>query len=488
MSTRDHHEDSVEEMAAKLPPLKWSRETFDGLIRTLNFWKVGVLGNLRLPATKFFLDILDYYKFHISQMHHIRMVRVHHFEFVCHTMHIEPSVPRFRVFHQTHCSQGFYSFMQRASAKKILLQPPKSFHDWKQKFFFIKDVPTETIQTPFSENWCQDLKDVPSIALPEKALVGASMSLNWRMNREEKPVYMEDGKVVSLYVVAFEREGGKMASIPKKPDEELWYHRIVRNFVLLRDGELIAQPGAGAKKTCACCYYCAKKSEVEKTQSSKAKNVGGKKKGTRHSSDSWCDYVVVSDSLEGLAPAVVRRPKPEPKDTADIPPSNPDDSIDLESSPEHLLRKRAGKRKQAGVDVDGQPAKKVQKKITRRGNLDAFIAKPVLEKTVGAENPEAGTPAKVAVDAEKISSPKIVDVGAGRPQTPEFVAQDPEKGKSGQEILVTTTPSAASGFENVEKNSSGNQGSFVQSNENSPIRSDETPRDYYYRCYSETTR
>ncbi|MFS7912943.1 hypothetical protein Hanom_Chr02g00135821 [Helianthus anomalus] len=37
-----------------------------------------------------------------------------------------------------HCSQGFYSFVQRASAKKILLQPPKLFHDWKQKFFFIK--------------------------------------------------------------------------------------------------------------------------------------------------------------------------------------------------------------------------------------------------------------------------------------------------------------------------------------------------------------
>ncbi|MFS7980372.1 hypothetical protein Hanom_Chr10g00938681 [Helianthus anomalus] len=52
-------------------------------------------------------------------------------------------------------------------------------------------------------------------------------------------------------------------------------------------------------------------------------------------------YVVVSDSLEGLAPTVVRRPKPEPRDTVDIPPLNPDDPIDLESSPERLLRKKA---------------------------------------------------------------------------------------------------------------------------------------------------
>ncbi|KAF5765838.1 hypothetical protein HanXRQr2_Chr15g0708341 [Helianthus annuus] len=141
-------------------------------------------------------------------MHPIGMLRVRHFEFVCRTIHIELTVSRFRVFHQMHYTQGFYSFVQRASVKKILLQPPKSFHDWKQKFFFIKagvvpmrmifrgkeDVPTETIQTPVDENWYQDLKDVPNIALPEKALVGASMSLNWKTDQEDKPVYMEDGK------------------------------------------------------------------------------------------------------------------------------------------------------------------------------------------------------------------------------------------------------------------------------------------------------
>ncbi|KAJ0560575.1 hypothetical protein HanRHA438_Chr06g0268671 [Helianthus annuus] len=193
MSTIDHYKDSTEEMAAELPSLKWSRATFDGLIRNLRFlenwgarypdegqtaadapagymtlfWDFFSAGNFCLPVTKFFLEILEYYKFHISQMHPIGMVRVRHFDFVCRTMHIEPTVPRFRVFHKMHYSQGFCSFEQRASAKKILLQPPKFFHDWKHKFFFIKvgvipmrmifrgkeDVPTETIQTPVDENW-----------------------------------------------------------------------------------------------------------------------------------------------------------------------------------------------------------------------------------------------------------------------------------------------------------------------------------------------
>ncbi|KAJ0576095.1 hypothetical protein HanOQP8_Chr05g0178551 [Helianthus annuus] len=335
-------------------------------------------------------------------MHPIEMVRIHHFEFLCWSMHIEPTVNRFRVLHQMHCSQGLYSFVQRASAKKILLHPPKSFHDWKPKSFFIKagvipmkmtfrgneDVAIETIQTPFSETWYQDLKDIPSIKLPEKALVGAGMSLFWRMDWEDKPVYMEDGKIVSLYIVAFEREreGGKMATIPKRADEELWYLQIVKNFALPRDEELAAQPPTGAgeltylgigpekKKRAPAVNIALKKTDTTKAQSSKVKNSRGGKKGTRRSSESWCDYIVVSDSLEGLTPVVVKRPKAEPRDTADIPASNPEDPVDLESSPEPLLKTKTGKRKQVETKAKAQPAKKIpRRKINKRGYLDAFI-------------------------------------------------------------------------------------------------------------------
>ncbi|KAF5790225.1 hypothetical protein HanXRQr2_Chr09g0380641 [Helianthus annuus] len=511
-------------MAFGLPPLRWPREAFDGLVRNFKFpdswdarypdegqtaadapagyitlfWDFFAAGNFRLPVTKFFLEILPYYKFHISQMHPIGMVRVRHFEFVCRTMHIEPTVTHFRVFHQMHCSHGFYSFVQRASAKKILLQPPKYFHDLKPKFFFIKagvipikmvfrgkeDVPTETIQTPFSENWYQDLKDVLSIALPEKALVGACMSLCWRMNREDKPVYMENGKGEFWGFLAL--EGGKMGTVPKKVDEELWYLQIVKNFVLPRDEDLSAQPIPGAgelsnlgiglekKKRAPAATAAPRKNDAEKAQ--KAKNVKGEKKGTRHSSDSWCDYVVVSDSLEGLAPAVMKKPKAEPRDTADIPPSNPEDPIDLESSSEPLLKKKAGKRKQTDAEAEGQPAKKVQrKKITRRGNFDAFIVKPVPEKpsshaepssavnedlppspprapineqlegtkatgedeaerAAEAGNPEVEEPVEVVVETEKVVSPGAAGVDAGHPKSPEVVARGPEKGKSAQEI------------------------------------------------------
>ncbi|KAJ0726843.1 hypothetical protein HanPI659440_Chr12g0475021 [Helianthus annuus] len=334
------------------------------------------------------------------------------------------------------------------------------------------------------------------------------MSLFWRMEREEKPVYMEDGKIVSLYVVAFEREGGSMATIPQKADEELWYLRIVKHFSLLRDEDLSAQPPSGAgelsnlgigpeKKKCApTANITIKKTDTAKAQSSKVKNVKGEKKGTRHSSDSWCDYVVVPDSLEGLVPVVVRKPKAEPRDAADIPASNADDPIDLESSPEPFLRTKTGKIMQAEVDAEAQPAKKVQKrKITRRGNLDAFIAKPPsekptspihaepssavneelppsplhapisellesskaaedeAEKTIEAENPEVEKP--VEVEMEKTVDPETTDVDATHPKSPEVMARDPEKGKFVSEDPVITITSAPV---NVEENPAGDQG------------------------------
>ncbi|MFS7929501.1 hypothetical protein Hanom_Chr04g00333241 [Helianthus anomalus] len=53
----------------------------------------------------------------------------------------------------------------------------------------------------------------------------------------------------------------------------------------------------------------------------------------------------------------MKKPKAEPRDSADIPTSNPYDLIDLESSPEHLLKMKAGNRKQAEVEAEAQPAK-----------------------------------------------------------------------------------------------------------------------------------
>ncbi|KAJ0779849.1 hypothetical protein HanPI659440_Chr06g0231041 [Helianthus annuus] len=217
MSTCENQE-NLEEMSSALPSIKWSEEIFNDLVKSFKFpvswgaiypqegqttaqapasyitlfWDYFAKGNFRLPATKFVLEVLSYYKFHISQLNPMGMVLIRHFEFLCQLMHIEPLVDRFRVLYLLHCSQAFYSFAQRPTAKKILLVPPKSFHEWKTKFFYIKtgvipmkmsfrgaeDILSETLKTSETEIWYQDIKDVPSIELPEKDLVAARMSLH----------------------------------------------------------------------------------------------------------------------------------------------------------------------------------------------------------------------------------------------------------------------------------------------------------------------
>ncbi|KAJ0622059.1 hypothetical protein HanPSC8_Chr01g0013681 [Helianthus annuus] len=147
-------------------------------------------GNFRLPATEFMSHILYHYGFHILQMSPPGLVRVRHFEFLCRSHDIEPIVERFRVFYQLIRNMGFYSFGNRGSAKKILLNPPKSFHDWKQKFFFIREevipiamifrapdmIEKEELPIPKGEAWYLKLTAAPNRIFGENVLVAAQMS------------------------------------------------------------------------------------------------------------------------------------------------------------------------------------------------------------------------------------------------------------------------------------------------------------------------
>ncbi|MFS7960450.1 hypothetical protein Hanom_Chr08g00703291 [Helianthus anomalus] len=65
------------------------------------------------------------------------IVRVRNFEFVCQSQGEEPTVNKFRAFYQLQSNMGFFAFALR-STKKILINPPKSFHNRKMKFFFIR--------------------------------------------------------------------------------------------------------------------------------------------------------------------------------------------------------------------------------------------------------------------------------------------------------------------------------------------------------------
>ncbi|KAM0040199.1 hypothetical protein Hdeb2414_s0012g00391011 [Helianthus debilis subsp. tardiflorus] len=114
------------------------------------------------------------------------MVRMRHFEFVCRSQGKDITVDKSRVFYQLQSNMGFFSFGLR-NAKKILISPPKSFHDWKMKFFFIRaevipmamtfrgmgSIPKEDVKVPRSEGWYESLLALPKRVFGEQVLVAA---------------------------------------------------------------------------------------------------------------------------------------------------------------------------------------------------------------------------------------------------------------------------------------------------------------------------
>ncbi|KAJ0525701.1 hypothetical protein HanHA300_Chr09g0315051 [Helianthus annuus] len=144
--------------------------------------------------------ILHYYGFHISQMSPPGMVRVRHFEFLCRSHGIEPTVEKFRVFYQLIRNIGFYYFGNKGSAKKILLNPPKSFHDCKMKFFFIREevipiamifhepdtIEKEELPIPKGADWYLKLTATPNRIFGENVLVAAQKSDKWSETSNEK--------------------------------------------------------------------------------------------------------------------------------------------------------------------------------------------------------------------------------------------------------------------------------------------------------------
>ncbi|XP_035836722.1 uncharacterized protein LOC110919845 isoform X2 [Helianthus annuus] len=214
-----------------LPALKWTRKSFDRLMLEVQmpseygaqYPSEGDTGadapagyvtmwsdffgdcNLRLPLTVFVMDILEWYKVHISQVSPLGMIRIRNFEFTFRALGIEPTVGDFRRFYQMTVSMGFFSFRLRDGTPK-LMTPPKGMTMWKKKFFYIKSaalavdmtfrnvtetIITETIAMPSlkSVQWFPQLQTIESVKLTNTQLWLLRMML--RRGKNSKPVVRE---------------------------------------------------------------------------------------------------------------------------------------------------------------------------------------------------------------------------------------------------------------------------------------------------------
>ncbi|KAJ0863674.1 hypothetical protein HanPSC8_Chr12g0532801 [Helianthus annuus] len=196
------------------------------------------------------------------------MMRVRHFEFVCRSQGEEPTVDKSRVFYQLQNNMGFFSFALR-SLKKISISPPKSFHDWKMKFFFIHAevipmamqfrgmglIAKEDMKVSRGVAWYENLMALPNRVFGEQVLFASGMSDKWPVDSENVHVLLLDGEETVLYQSAFPTFVGVMAcrqcrnraiskclptfvgvmgARPLRDWEEFWLEQIRPNFMYAR--------------------------------------------------------------------------------------------------------------------------------------------------------------------------------------------------------------------------------------------------------------
>ncbi|KAJ0796161.1 hypothetical protein HanPI659440_Chr04g0158981 [Helianthus annuus] len=209
-------------------------------------------GNFRLPMTKFTAAVLKNYSLHISQINALGLPRVTHFEFICRASRIEPTFEMFNVFYTVTYTGGFYSFNSRTSnVVPCSSNPPKSLHDWKQNFFYIRQgvipvdihygavsegIPKVNVAVGFAQQaWYKKLTEkATSISqLEEMALVGAGMSLLWvPKNPFGVPVYGYQGKLGYNLLNALDpKAGGAMVEAIQKDGKSTWLDQIRNCFL-----------------------------------------------------------------------------------------------------------------------------------------------------------------------------------------------------------------------------------------------------------------
>ncbi|KAM0001323.1 hypothetical protein Hdeb2414_s0009g00304351 [Helianthus debilis subsp. tardiflorus] len=122
---------------------------------------------------------------------------------------------------------GYITFFEDffLQAKKILLNPPKIFHDWKQKFFFIREevlpiamtfcpwtdpIEKKELAVPKKEDWYVKHTATPNRVFGENVQVAVHMSDQWPLESKEVPVLKFQDREVRLYQVAFPTFGGSM--------------------------------------------------------------------------------------------------------------------------------------------------------------------------------------------------------------------------------------------------------------------------------------
>ncbi|KAJ0899032.1 hypothetical protein HanRHA438_Chr08g0363631 [Helianthus annuus] len=267
------------------------------------------------------------------------MFRTRNLEYTFRAHGLEITVENFRRFYQLTVNTGFFSFNQRYGSAK-LMTPPKGVTKWKRKFFYVKaaavatkmsfrnvneTIPAEDLAPPNANtvSWFPRLKPTELKRLDNSQLWVLRMMLS-KPDRKARPVVREksdaDAPLWRMFEPTFE---GKVELLPCSEREG--------NLGALGKFEVKTVPKKHAEKKHV--EKPARGRGKKKPEGSVAPPLVSQVAGiSRSCYRRYTDYVVVSDTLEGLGvpgggaaaggtsagskPAGEKKRKPEEKDAA----------------------------------------------------------------------------------------------------------------------------------------------------------------------------
>ncbi|KAM0055374.1 hypothetical protein Hdeb2414_s0006g00205331 [Helianthus debilis subsp. tardiflorus] len=176
-------------------------------------------------------------------------------------------------------------------------------------------ITNEDLPIPKLENWYLKLTATPNRVFGENVLVAAGMSDQWASDNKDVLVLKFDDREAHLYQAAIPTFGGSMSVRPLRAGEEYWYDQIKGYFMypvadafadpptvtegVLRD--LGIDPKEKKKKPKKKAITLDADVTSKKGGSSRA-TAGVADKGTfRLRQSNLEDYVIISDSFEGLS-------------------------------------------------------------------------------------------------------------------------------------------------------------------------------------------
>ncbi|KAJ0959364.1 hypothetical protein HanPSC8_Chr00c155g0805311 [Helianthus annuus] len=394
-------------------------------------------GNLRLLVTVFVAEVLEYYHLHISQLSPFGMFRIRNFEYTFRAHGLPISVENFRRFYQLTVNTGFFSFTSKAWESEVMT-PPKGVTGWKKRFFYVKACAVYANMS-FQECRCWSFRrryssDAVGLwRMFEPDFKGQVELIAVELKKGFNLEILKNFRVPSKAVLEAPVPGDARERVPKKTVERKTVKKTVR--------------GRG-------------KGSVE---SSAAPASVFEAAGTYQScSRGYTDYVVVSDTLEGLG---VIGSGAAAGGTAVVPPV--------------VGEKRGPEQKAAG---GGEP---------KRRRLQTRRVAPVQKKpAVAAESRDAGylfstflrllctpLPAGAGVTKETVAPKEPVAPFVGPVRVPPL-----------EKTVETTVDRIFDTDAEPQKSPAGEKGSGSSAgdagHDGPPIQPGESELEYYYRTYS----